>query len=121
MSKALMPGTRVRGEDNREGIVIADLLGFCNSECVVVHFDGGLGFILTPVANLEVLGPVNIKIDPEKCRECIFFNSGRSGCLRVNYWLPVLGQSGREDRKRPSRIFPFCQEEVNGKAVSLAQ
>jgi len=119
MSKALMPGTRVRGKDSREGLVIADLLDFCGPECVMVHFDGALGFVLTSVADLEFLGQVDIKVDPEKCRECIFFNGGKSGCMRTHYWLPLLSRSKEENKRRPCRIFPFCQEEVSQGAASI--
>jgi len=110
-TEELEAGIKVRHkEKNKLGVIVSDSMGLCGPGFVMVEFDGSASVCSCRVLELEKLDKIQASLDPRKCGECIFANQSR--CYR--YSPARLGWmfSSKTARKIPTRIYPYCQNEV---------
>jgi len=101
-------GTKVKRTDSKRiGEVVADSFDLCDDKSVMVEFDGVFCVASVNCGDLVILGVVEPEIDSEKCRGCIFFNGAR--CLRYSAGRLGMILSGKNNKRLPNRIYPFCQ------------
>ena len=103
----------VRYKGKRVGVLVPDIMGLCNKGCVMVDFDGG---VLKACCedSLELVERVEIKFNPEKCKDCVF--SSGSDCHRHHNGALGWLLSGAK-KHIPTRIYPHCQDEIADQKV----
>lgn len=112
-------GTIVKNKDGRVGVVVPDMPNPICAGMVPVDY-GTFGLEATDAQDLETVGAINIRIDLEKCKDCIFSNG--KICLRYeegrHFIVYGRGFAGNGYRI-PDKNFPDCQSAQ--RAVSLQE
>jgi hypothetical protein len=109
-----------RTSDQKIGVVVSDDYGLCESDQVMVIYDGVSYGEATDLQELEKIGPENAIIaDQKKCGAgkgadcCIFLVMGGSGfaCERFGSLRSTLTSQKESMRakREPTAMFPKCQ------------
>ena len=98
--------------NSRIGVIVPDVMNLHPQGCVMVDFDNA-GLKLCVIKDLEIVGPVRVEFDMQKCGRCVFVSSSgcHPGCHRYNNGMMGLPPLSDSRKHVPKRIYPYCQDE----------
>jgi len=110
--KTLKIGWLVENKNGKVGAIVSNPFGYSPPGKVPVVWDNEDIISEVSPENIQSIGIYKAEADPEKCRDCMYFDEKKVACLRFEgdeRWRCFYNNS--IGKRRPKSLYPACQAE----------